>query len=229
MIPVKTIITLTFWIAITGAPAGLLIPRPNMTPAISLPLWMLFWGVVLTAVCRPAVTRLHTWLKNVLNIYHVMNAVSPSSKEEAEALGISSPLDYCIYMAANQVTPIFYIDGHNDYYAVTDGDYGPTKNKMFRTLFGRYPKTIYSSSKNYYLLTAQDKKNVECDNMEDFWQMCVLPEAADLAHVSPSEITPEIVKELASPSMRDILDQLGEVIVLSFSRNEQASSYAEAS
>lgn len=186
-----------------------------MDPELDMTIWMLFLGVVFTAVARPALTRLYLYIRNIQRLNFVMNKVTPVSKEDADQLGIKSPLDYCIYMAAHQIASVRFVDDNETYYAVTEGNFGVTKNDMFRKLFGRYPLSSYDEKKKYFLLTTKEGMSIHCDSMADFWMLCITREAAREAGVDTSQVTPEMVENLSSAKMHELLPIVANVTVLS--------------
>ena len=216
----KFIFEIIAWVAVLGVPIGFVVPIPNTEPPINRLAWMVLMGVVCTPVVRPVVRRVWAWLKSAHAYANVVNKILPDSVESAQKAGIKTPLDFCVYMAAFQLVPVFYADRDPEFIAVTTGQMAVTANRVFIDMFGRKPLSGYDRDSLYFFVLRDLKTVVSVDEPRDLWNLCVHEEAARMTGMSPAEITFQTLLDTVSEEIKPLVATLKDTVVFTWKEKE---------
>lgn len=210
----KTVLELFAYVAAIGIPLGLIIPAPAMTEPVNPVLWSVFLGVVFTFPVRAIVKTAFAWYRSKKVYYQTKNNIPPLSVEDAKRRGIITPLDFCLYMAAFQITPTFYADREPSFYAFVDGEMGVTTNTVFEEMFGRKPHSVFESNTKYILMTRDLKTVINVNKPRELWTLCIRAEAAKLANIAEEDVDAAVLQRYASKKIQPYAESLANVAML---------------
>ena len=206
------------WVGSLGLLLSFIIPQPALQSPLTRFTWAVFLGAIFTPLVRPIVKNIMVMLWNWNLRKNVVASIPPESVQVAKDRGIKTPLDFCVYMAAYQTVPQKHVGRALSFYGMTDGEYSPARNRIFREMFGRMPLTMYNDGLNFMIVMKDSMEQVAYTEVKDCWKLCLMEEAAQVANIDPEEVTPNIVEQYTSPEIRELLKAIGETTVLAWSK-----------
>jgi len=192
------------WVGLLGTLLGFAVPRPDIFSEANQVQWSIFLGSASTLVLRPVVQVVVSVVKSAKALLTAAQAI-PMTKEELDELKISTPLDFCTYMAAYQAVKLYHPFKDPTLYIIEDDDFAVSKNKLFREVFNRDPILPNSAHMQIAGVKSAGNVEVECANPYEYWALCVPFEAAEVINKPAESLTHEDILNALSPEFKESL------------------------